>query len=182
MTLWETALEHLFKAEGGYVNHPDDPGGETNFGISKRSYPHLNIRALTKAQAAEIYRRDYWEKIPATLPDGMRWMVFDAAVNHGVGRALEWLEVNHDLVSYAATRLRFYAGLGHFDTFGRGWVRRVANLLDAIGAWYQSAPPARAETVVFNGFGSAPIVIRGEFLWRTRGTKIDITRATPAEE
>ncbi|WP_425526518.1 glycosyl hydrolase 108 family protein [Xanthomonas oryzae] len=50
----------MLSHEGGYVNDPRDPGGETQWGISKRAYPELNIRALTRDQAIEIYRRDYW--------------------------------------------------------------------------------------------------------------------------
>lgn len=54
------AFEDLILHEGGYVNHPDDPGGETKFGISKRRYPSLNIADLTLYQARNIYRKDYW--------------------------------------------------------------------------------------------------------------------------
>ncbi len=53
------ALEKVLAHENGYVNDPDDPGGETKFGISKRSYANLNIKDLTREQAAEIYYRDF---------------------------------------------------------------------------------------------------------------------------
>lgn len=62
MSLFDKAVEVVLREEGGYVNDPHDPGGETNFGISKRSYPHLDIKTLTKAEAIEIYRQDFWEK------------------------------------------------------------------------------------------------------------------------
>ena len=182
MTLRDRAILHTLELEGGYVDHPDDPGGETNFGISKRSYPHLDIRNLTREQAIQIYVRDYWDQIPADLPDGLRWMAFDSAVNHGVERALGWLSASPGLLSYTATRLRFYSRLMTFPTFGVGWVRRVASVLEEIRAWYDTLPPSRAETVVFNGFGDRPIILRDDFNWRVRGAKIDITRATPAEE
>lgn len=182
MTLWERAIDQLLLAEGGYVNDPKDPGGETKFGISKRSYPHLDIAGLTREEAIQIYRRDYWDPIPAYLSDGMRWMVFDSAVNHGLPTALGWLKDYPDLLGYAGKRLAFYALLPHFDRFGRGWTRRVGLLLNDISDWYAELPASRAETVVFNGFGPEPIVIRGDFRWRARGPKIDIKRAAPAEE
>ena len=56
------AVEVVLTHEGGYTNNPADPGGETNYGISKRSYPQLDIKALTREQAVEIYRQDWWEK------------------------------------------------------------------------------------------------------------------------
>ncbi len=54
------AVRIILAHEGGYVNHPADPGGETNMGISKRSYPDLDIKNLTVAMAKEIYFRDFW--------------------------------------------------------------------------------------------------------------------------
>ncbi len=59
---FEKAMTFIFKWEGGYVNDGNDPGGETNFGISKRAYPNLDIKNLTKDEAKQIYYRDYWEK------------------------------------------------------------------------------------------------------------------------
>ena len=59
---FDSAFKRLLIFEGGYVLDELDPGGETKYGISKRSYPHINIKALTKKQAKEIYRTDWWEK------------------------------------------------------------------------------------------------------------------------
>jgi lysozyme family protein len=61
MALPGPAIDVVMANEGGYVYHSSDPGGETNHGISKRSYPHLDIRALTKADARAIYLADFWE-------------------------------------------------------------------------------------------------------------------------
>ena len=55
----QVVLDDLIEREGGYVNDPDDPGGETKFGISKRAYPHLDIKNLTEEHAADIYYNDY---------------------------------------------------------------------------------------------------------------------------
>lgn len=56
------AVEVVLRHEGGYVNDPRDPGGETKYGISKRAYPHLDIATLTREEAVEIYRRDWWDR------------------------------------------------------------------------------------------------------------------------
>ena len=76
------ALGFLLAREGGYVSHPDDPGGETNLGISQRSYPRENIRGMTRERAAILYHRDYW--LPNRCEEMPRWIalpLFDFAVN-----------------------------------------------------------------------------------------------------
>ena len=124
------AVNLVLESEGGYVNHPDDPGGETNFGISKRAYPHLNIAGLTKEQAIQIYYEDYWMPVARLVKTpGMRTVVFDAAVNHGVGRALQWAKEFKNPAQYMANRFMFWSSLSTFVTFGKGWVRRGAKVL-----------------------------------------------------
>ncbi|MBF8271570.1 MAG: hypothetical protein HW380_675 [Magnetococcales bacterium] len=86
-------LDQVLMHEGGYTNDPNDPGGETNFGICKRQYPHLDIARLTEDQAASIYERDYWRKIRGDeLPPPLAMVVFDAAVNQGVPKASKMLQ------------------------------------------------------------------------------------------
>lgn len=90
----ENKWKRLFRLEGGYVNDPDDPGGETKWGISKRSYPHLNIKTLSRQQAQRIYQRDYFEKpgydrLPPLLADQM----MDMAINLGSLRAGKLLQI-----------------------------------------------------------------------------------------
>lgn len=82
---FETAFRALMAHEGGYVNDPDDPGGETKYGITKRSYPDLDIRNLTKDEAEAIYRRDWWNRYQfGAYPDGhVAAKIFDLAVNMG---------------------------------------------------------------------------------------------------
>lgn len=73
---------------GDYVNDARDPGGETNFGISKRSYPRVNIRDLTRDDAVAIYRRDFWDASNCdALPAKLAVALFDCAVNQGPGIA-----------------------------------------------------------------------------------------------
>tara|TARA_R110000824_G_scaffold96754_1_gene231456 strand:- start:117 stop:590 length:474 start_codon:yes stop_codon:yes gene_type:complete len=80
-----TVLEH----EGGYVNDAEDPGGETKFGISKRSYPDVNIATLTEVEARDIYRRDFWDagKYYRIDDQAVAGKVFDLAVNMGIRQA-----------------------------------------------------------------------------------------------
>ena len=85
----EVVLEH----EGGYVNDPDDPGGETNFGIAKRSHPDVDIVNLTKDGAKEIYKKHYWNRNKVeNLSEELRHIYFDMCVNQGKSRAVKIMQ------------------------------------------------------------------------------------------
>ena len=95
------ALQKLLHHEGGFVNHPSDPGGMTNLGVTKKVWEEWvghpveekAMRALTPATVAPLYRSKYWDKIKGDdLPSGVDYAVFDAAVNSGPGRAVKWLQ------------------------------------------------------------------------------------------
>lgn len=89
----ENFLKHLFGNEGGYVNDPNDPGGETKFGISKKSYPNVDIKNLTIAQAAEIYKKDYWNPKYGELRNiQLAFKLFDLGVNMGVKTVIKILQ------------------------------------------------------------------------------------------
>jgi len=91
---WPTAIDFVLKMEGGYSQDPNDPGGETNFGISKRAYPSLDIKNLTVDVAKEIYLRDYWNICKCDeLPSALAISVFDTAVNQGTGIAKRLLQI-----------------------------------------------------------------------------------------
>lgn len=76
------ALAFVLEREGGYVNDPDDPGGETKFGISKRSYPAEDITNLTIARATFLYERDYWRPNKcSSFPEPLDMALLDAVVN-----------------------------------------------------------------------------------------------------
>jgi lysozyme family protein len=151
---FDAAFERLVGHEGGYVNHPADPGGETKYGISKSSYPREDIRGMTLARAKEIYRRDYWGPAGCdAVPDAIKFDLFDAAVNSGVRQGVKFLQgavgATQDgvlgpktlqalgstpperlVMRFNALRLLFMAELTTWPSFGRGWARRVAqNLL-----------------------------------------------------
>lgn len=93
-SVFDKAYAKLLKHEGGYVNDPADPGGETRYGISKRSYPDIDIKSLTIAQAREIYRRDFWEKpgFSQIQDPELAGKVFDLGVNIGTARAAKFLQ------------------------------------------------------------------------------------------
>ena len=153
---FDAAFKALIDHEGGYVNHPKDPGGETRFGITKRSYPHLNIRDLTLDDARAIYRRDFWDRLQCdALPLAARFQVFDAAVNSGPGNAARWLQaaagVAQDgligpatrqavdamhpaalVARFNAARLLSMTSLSTWPTFSRGWARRIAANLQEV--------------------------------------------------
>lgn len=92
--LFEEAIVKLLKDEGGYVNHKNDRGGETNFGITKRSYPHVDIKNLTVEGAKEIYHRDFWATGPydKIVHHALAEKVFNTAVNAGAQRAFKLLQ------------------------------------------------------------------------------------------
>lgn len=146
-------INRILSHEGGYVNHPDDPGGETKWGIAKRSYPHLNIKALTRDEAIELYRKDFWNPLQGwTFDEAVSFQLLDAAINHGMGNAIRFVQravgVADDghvgpvtlraikatsqcdlLLGISAERLEFFTKLSTWSTFGRGWARRVAQNL-----------------------------------------------------
>jgi len=152
---FDQAFEQLIGHEGGYVNDARDPGGETQWGVSKRSYPAVDIKALTMDGAKVIYRRDFWAKCRADeLPAAVRFDVFDGAVNSGVGQSIKWLQLaigtNSDgalgpmtlaalaeqqpaavAARYNGHRLLFMTDLKNWSAFSGGWARRIA--LNLIG-------------------------------------------------
>lgn len=81
------SVEVVLKNEGGYINNPQDPGGETKFGISKKTYPSLDIKTLSQDQAKEIYYQDYWLKNNLDKIDNpeVAAAALDTVVNHGRG-------------------------------------------------------------------------------------------------
>ena len=87
------AIEIVLKHEGGYVNDPDDPGGETNYGISKRSFPKYDIKNLTEEDAKDIYKRHFWDVSKADkVKDELRLDYFDMCVNMGQRSAVKCLQ------------------------------------------------------------------------------------------
>lgn len=98
---FESALAAMLHHEGGYVNHPSDPGGMTNLGVTKRVWEEWvghevdekTMRGLTPEMVGPMYKAKYWDKIKGDdLPTGVDYAVFDAAVNSGPGRAAKWLQ------------------------------------------------------------------------------------------
>jgi len=158
---FDAAFERLIGHEGGYSDHPADPGGKTMWGVTERVARAKGytgeMRDMPKAWAkANVYRPDYWDAVKADqLPEAVRFDVFDAAVNSGVGQAAKWLQRAAGVaddgaigpVTLAAAagagptlaprfngyRLQFMADLATWPAFGRGWAKRIASNLQAMG-------------------------------------------------
>ena len=157
---FENALEHVLKSEGGFVNNPKDPGGMTNLGVTKAVWEEYlghpvgeaDMRALTPEKVAPMYKRKYWDACKCdALPAGVDYLVFDFAVNAGVGRSAKILQralgVPEDgaigpttlhnvsvmdrgelIARFSEAKEEFYKSLKTFDTFGKGWLSRVAEV------------------------------------------------------
>lgn len=155
----EKCLEIILKHEGGFVNHPDDPGGATNMGITQRTYEAYlgrkvsleEMKNLKVSDVIPLYEEKYWNKCRCSeLPSGLDLCVFDFSVNAGPKRAIKKLQevvktiqdgiigektiqavyvLNFDtekmILEYQTLREEYYRGLWHFETFGKGWLRRV---------------------------------------------------------
>tara|TARA_Y100000034_G_scaffold56450_1_gene69153 strand:+ start:604 stop:1101 length:498 start_codon:yes stop_codon:yes gene_type:complete len=90
---FDDIIKIVLKHEGKYVNDPNDAGGETNFGISKRSYPDVDIKNLTKSDAISIYKRDYWDRYKVeSLPKELWHIYFDMCIHMGNSRAVKILQ------------------------------------------------------------------------------------------
>jgi lysozyme family protein len=161
---FDACFDHVMGSEGGFTDDRRDKGnwtggevgkGElkgTHWGISAAAYPRLNIRALSKADAKRIYRKDYWDRTRCDeLPAGLDLCVFDAAVNSGRSRAVKWIQAplkvtvdgligpatlaaaqkadTEDIVSAALdTRLDFLRDLPTWKTYGNGWAARIKSV------------------------------------------------------
>lgn len=158
----------VLASEGGYVDHPKDPGGATNMGITfavlqawrKRKITKADVKALTKAEALEIYKANYWDVMQCSrLPLGVDYMTMDYGVHSGPGRAIKDLQrvvgASDDgvigaktlalidsfikskgiavlLEAYANARWAFMKGLSTFSTFKNGWKIRVWGKQDGL--------------------------------------------------
>lgn len=92
MASFDIAIEKILVNEGGYANDPSDPGGETNFGISKRAYPSVDIKGLTKDSAKALYRRDYWQ-FDGCVDQAVATKLLDMSVNMGQRKAIQLLQI-----------------------------------------------------------------------------------------
>jgi lysozyme family protein len=154
---WDASFKMVLKHEGGFVNHPKDPGGMTNLGVTKRAWEEYvghevdeaAMRALTPEIVQPFYKKCYWDKIRGDdLPSGIDYAAYDLAVNSGTGRAAKYLQQIAGVTADGAIgpksieaikacnaeetvdalcdmRLDFLKRLPTWDTFGKGWGRRV---------------------------------------------------------
>ena len=152
---FKECLELVLKSEGGWVNHKDDPGGETNLGVTKRvweeyvGHPVDSLKKLTKDDVAPLYELKYWRPCYCeVLPRGLDFVVFSMGVNAGPGRSVKLLQQSigcvpdgvigprtRELISssngstliakFSETRREYYRSLKTFPIFGKGWLNRV---------------------------------------------------------
>lgn len=125
-------LDHILRNEGGYVNDKADKGGETKFGISKRSYPNVDIKNLTIDDARKIYLKDYFAKAPRVNDLNLQYQIFDHAVNAGLSRSQklynDTLIAENQLEAFKQARRDYYTKIsknGQNAKFLKGWLRRV---------------------------------------------------------
>jgi len=158
-----TCLEMILHHEGGYVNHPKDPGGETNLGVTKRVYEDFggtkDMKDLVREDVEPIYKKNYWDRMKCDdVPAGLDLCLFDFGVNAGTGRSAKYLqrmigtvadggigpntlralgnyieEVGTEgaIKNFQSKRQEYYESLSTFETFGRGWTRRVDETTEA---------------------------------------------------
>ena len=158
-----TCLEMILHHEGGYVNHPKDPGGETNLGVTKRVYEDFggtkDMKDLVREDVEPIYKKNYWDRMKCDdVPAGLDLCLFDFGVNAGAGRSAKYLqrmigtvadggigpntlralgnyieEVGTEgaIKNFQSKRQEYYESLSTFETFGRGWTRRVDETTEA---------------------------------------------------
>ena len=132
---WYNAIEFVLFWEGGYVNDPHDPGGETKYGICKRAYPHLDIKNLDVSTAEAIYKSDYWNVCHCDdIPSPMDIVIFNIAVNQGPTTALKIYSYAIDWRDALLLSQDRYDALAGFEHFGRGWSRRLVSLRDYIAS------------------------------------------------
>ena len=156
MTLFDKIIPVILKNEGGFTQDPNDPGnyanGElkgTNYGISAASYPTLDIKNLTREEAIEIYRKDYWNPLLEFLTDpDAALQIFDMCVNAGTYRAIRMAQYTSKAFEdgilgqgtikainasecfverYKTARIKYYASLQNADRYLKGWTNRVIN-------------------------------------------------------
>ena len=155
---FETAFDLLITHEGGFSNHPDDPGGATMYGVTEqvaRAEGYTGpMRELTLDFAKKVYRKNYWDACRCeAMPDLLRYPLFDAAVNSGPKQSIKWLQAAAGIkadgiigpmtqqavavlnpyalkTSMISNRLRFMTKLSNWPSFSKGWARRIATILE----------------------------------------------------
>ncbi|SRR6266404_5370179 len=156
MTNFEQAMQRLLPIEGGYVNDPEDPGGETKYGISKHTYPDEDIKNLTIERASFLYKRDFWDvvhgdSLPFVIADQLLDFAVNASPQTSIRKGQEALGVVDDghwgpvtqaamnaanpgvfTAKFAARKIRYYTSLKpeKFAHDGAGWMNRIATDLD----------------------------------------------------
>ena len=139
-TSFDKAMDFILSIEGGYVNDLNDPGGETNYGISKNKYPDIDIKGLTESEAREIYKKDYWDAFGCNdLPFPLDMCAFDSAVQHRPEVVRGMISRNTDYRDLILDRLDYYLEISRKNAalhkFFRGWMIRLIRLRRLCRGW-----------------------------------------------
>ena len=140
--MFHKIFQFTHKWEGGYVNHPADPGGATNYGVTQRTFdaynkkkerPQKDVKVMTLQEAIEVYYDEYWKPEWKELGFPLAACMFDASVNHGPAQAERFLrQCNGSYVEYLQLRIAFYKRLierrPDLKVFEKGWMNRVTDL------------------------------------------------------
>ena len=149
---FESEIDKLLAREGGYINHPADRGGETNYGISARANPDINIKALTREGAKKLYKDRYWNKANIdSLPENMRGPAFDTVVNHGIkGGTAMIAQAYGDPTALSNIRQQKYKNIVKNDptqaVFAKGWQNRMSEFGNTSVSPIQAEAPRIAQT------------------------------------
>lgn len=163
--MFDVVFDRVISHEGGFQKDSRDRGnwtsgvvgqGElkgTKFGLAAMTYPHLDIEELTVSQAKAIYYEDWWVALKMdSYPSAMSYQMFDASVNHGSGRAIQFVQravgvkddgilgpktlkaisamnINDVLMLFIAERLQYFTEVKTWDAYGKGWTRRMVQNL-----------------------------------------------------
>jgi lysozyme family protein len=152
---YKECLDLVLRSEGGWVNNPNDPGGETNLGVTKAvweeyvGHPVTTMKNLTKDDVAPLYEQKYWRACYGeVLPRGLDFLCFSFGINAGSGRSVKLLQQSLGLVSdgiigpkvmqklresniadviksFSESRREYYKSLKNFPIFGKGWISRT---------------------------------------------------------
>lgn len=163
-SVWDVAWRFTSKWEGGYSEHPNDPGGATMYGITQNAFdawrdsigsPRDHVKNVSREEAQQIAKQRYWDamgldEVSESNPQ-VAVALFDWGFHSGPTNVLNRTEGLTSAADVNSARMDFLASLKNFNSFGRGWVRRVEDLRNTLEATYPAASEDVEMIQVFDG-------------------------------